>query len=200
MLSTSYIISMNTIKQVCDALLARTDIADKTKTKYVKKFKTIIEGCDNSNFIQKFNDTDYIINVYLKNKSARTIETYVGEIMAIHYTTNILEPDNLKIIVGYRDKTKRANEKLMEEAKILEQQKEIERKKEIEVKEECSDNIVIDDESSEEEEDNDYGYFDKMSNTTDTLEDKKIALRYELEKLQDRIKKINITLEILDEV
>lgn len=180
---------MTTIKQVCDAILARTDIADKTKAKYVKKFKTITEGCDNNNFIQRFNDTDYIINVYLKNKSARTIETYVGEIMAIHYSLNILKPENLKIIVNYRDKTKKANEKAIEEAKKI-----------VEVVQEDSDSIIVNDTSSEDN--SDYGHFCEEDDdiVLNPLETKKSTIRYEIERLRDRLNRLEITLQILEEV
>jgi len=182
-----------TIKQVCKALLSREDVLLKTRTKYVKKFKTIIEGCDDSNFIERFNDMDYIINVYLKNKAARTIETYIGEIMAIHYTIHLLKEENFIILSKYKETTKRANEKAIAEAKKI-----------IEVNQEIidddTDSIEVNDTNSDVSS-NDYGHYciEEPEKTIDTLKQKKIDIMYEIENLEQRLLKLRNTLDILDE-
>lgn len=108
---------MTTMNEVVSAIEARNDIQDKTKKKYIKKFKTITQGCTDTNFIDKFNDMNYIINDYLKGKSDRTIETYVGEIFAIHHSKNLLTKENFEKLDKFKFKIKYRNEALKEPIK-----------------------------------------------------------------------------------
>jgi hypothetical protein len=97
---------MATIQSVINGILAREDVSRNTKEKYVKKFRELIKNCTNENFIERFNDLDYIQNIYLKNMKASTVATYVGDIFSINKTSNLMLPDNVIALRKYKDKVK----------------------------------------------------------------------------------------------
>lgn len=189
---------MPTIKEVETAILTRVNnIKQKTKEKYVRKFKLIIKGCNDTNFIERFNDVEYIKNVYLKDKSPRTIITYIGDIMAINGSISLLEPENLKLLTQFRAIY---TDILDNEKKEIETKRRVVAIKEEEINAVLdSDNIEVNDTSSETS--SDYGFFHEEPDIIrNPLEEKKIAIQYEIESLEQRLNKLRNTLEILNEV
>ena len=199
---------MQKIQDIVDAINNRIDVSDKTKKIYISKFKKIIKGCDDTNFVDKFNDTNFIKNTYLKELSFRTKLTYLGEIFAVNFSYPILTKTNFDKLEKYRNAIRDENDEIMQTPEYAKKSlvypepviEEAEKEKTT-IKEVSSDNVVIDDTSSEDSE-SDYGHYcmDERDEVVDTLQVKKIALRYELERLQARIHKINVTLEMLDEI
>lgn len=181
------------IKQVSKNILERKSVLPKTRIKYNKKFLILIQGCNDSNYVARCNDTDYIKNIYLAKKKARTIESYIGEIMAIHHSSPLLTEETIKILKDYIIST-RDDEK---NKKYQEEQNQIIEKKNITFNNEDSDDITIED---DEDSDEDYGQFCKTEiecQTNNYEIDIMILIDKKIEELNNEIKQLILTKEII---
>lgn len=96
-----------TIQEVIQAIKTSETLSSETQEKYVKQFRELIKNCNNSNFIDRCNDTEYIKFVYLGGKAASTINTYISELLSINRTKKIMTKETADIIDKYRYETRR---------------------------------------------------------------------------------------------
>ena len=193
---------MPLIKDVVDAINNRGDITDKTKKIYINKFQKITKNCNNTNFIDKFNDIDDIINTYLKDLSFRTKLTYIGEIFAINFSFALFTKNNFDKLEKYKNALRDNNDDVLQTPEYA--------KKPLVFPAPIIDNEIlsqIDSEPEEEEEDVELDYNDDdvqvrhIETQTEKFENKYIdyidsrteTIKFKIKELQTEMEQLLIT-------